>query len=45
MDLPKSDACFVKAYPQETTEAILDRPVSAFAFFGSVPLSVLYDNT
>ena len=45
MDLPHSDACFVKAYPRETTEAFLDGHVSAFAFFGGVPLSVLYDNT
>ena len=35
----------MKAYPAETTEAFLDGHVSAFAFFGGVPLSVLYDNT
>jgi transposase len=29
-DLPHSDACFVKAYPAETTEAFLDGHVSAF---------------
>ena len=34
----------VKAYPAETTEAFLDGHVSAFAFFGGVPLSILYDN-
>ncbi|MBV8400863.1 MAG: IS21 family transposase, partial [Acetobacteraceae bacterium] len=45
LDLPHSDACFVKAYPAETTEAFLDGHVSAFAFFGRVPQSVLYDNT
>ncbi|MBU6373920.1 MAG: IS21 family transposase [Alphaproteobacteria bacterium] len=45
MDLPHSDACFVKAYPAETTEAFLDGHVSAFAFFGGVPRSILYDNT
>lgn len=45
MDLPQSDAPFVKAYPAETTEAFLDGHVSAFAFFGGVALSVLYDNT
>ena len=45
MDLPQSDACFVKAYPAETTEAFLDGDVSAFAFFGGVPMSILYDNT
>lgn len=44
MDLPYSDAPFVKAYPAETTEAFLDGHVSAFAFFGGVPLSILYDN-
>lgn len=45
MDLPQSDSCFVKAYPAETTEAFLDGHVSALAFFGGVPLSILYDNT
>ena len=44
MDLPQSDASFVKTYPAETTEAFLDGHVSAFAFFGGVPLSILYDN-
>lgn len=43
--LPHSDLWFVKAYPKETTEAFLDEHVSAFAFLGGVPLSVLYDNT
>ena len=45
MDLPHSDAGFVKAYPAETTEAFLEGHVSAFAFLGGVPLSILYDNT
>jgi transposase len=45
MDLPHSDAAFVKAYPAETTEAFLDGHVSALAFFGGVPQSILYDNT
>lgn len=45
MDLPHSDAAFMKAYPAETTEAFLDGHVSAFAFFGGIPLSILYDNT
>jgi transposase len=45
MDLPHSDGCFVKAYPQETSEAFCDGHVSAFAFFGGVPISILYDNT
>ena len=45
IDLPQSDACFVKAYPKETTEAFLDGHVSGFGFFGGVPRSILYDNT
>ena len=45
LDLPHSDGCFVKAYPAETTGAFLDRHVSAVAFLGGVPQSVLYDNT
>jgi len=45
MDLPQSDAPFVKGYPAETTEAFIDGHVSAFAFFGGLPLSILYDNT
>jgi len=45
LDLPHSDAIFVKAYPAETTEAFLDGHVSAFAWLGGVPQSVLYDNT
>lgn len=45
MDLPHSDAPFIKAYPAETTEAFLDGHVSAFAFFGGIPQSILYDNT
>ena len=44
-DLPHSDACFVVAYPAETTEAFCDGHVKAFAFFGGVPQSILYDNT
>ena len=44
-DLPHSDGCFIKAYPAETTEAFLDGRVSAFAFLGGVPQSILYDNT
>jgi transposase len=45
MDLPQSDGCFVKAYPAETAEAFCDGHVAAFAFFGGVPGSILYDNT
>ncbi len=45
MSLPHSDAVFIKAYPRETTEAFCDGHVAAFAFFGGVPLSIVYDNT
>jgi hypothetical protein len=45
MSLPYSDAFFIKAYPAETTEAFLDGHVSAFAFFGGIPQSILCDNT
>jgi transposase len=45
MDLPHSDAGFVQAYPAETTEAFCAGHVAAFAFFGGVPASILYDNT
>ena len=45
LDLPHSDACFVKAYPAETTEVFCDGHVSAFSFLGGVPRSIVYDNT
>jgi transposase len=45
MDLPHSGACFVQAYPAETAEAFCDGHNAAFAFFGKVPRSILYDNT
>ena len=45
VDLPHSDAIFVKAYPRETSEAFSDGHIAAFAFFGGVPQSILYDNT
>ncbi|PCI39975.1 MAG: IS21 family transposase [Rhodospirillaceae bacterium] len=45
MSLPHSDGVFIKAYPRETTEAFCDGHVAAFAFFGGVPLSIVYDNT
>ena len=44
-DLPHSDGCFVAAYPAETAEAFCDGHNAAFAFFGGVPRSILYDNT
>ena len=43
-DLPHSDACYIRAYPAATAEAWVDGHVHAFAFFGRVPVSVLYDN-
>lgn len=45
VDLPQSDAIFLKAYLSETAEALCDGHVAAFDFFGGVPLSILYDNT
>ncbi|MFT7390862.1 MAG: hypothetical protein ACI9ZH_001088 [Paracoccaceae bacterium] len=45
VDLPQSDAMFLKAYPAETAEAFCDGHVAAFAIFGGVPLSILYDDT
>ncbi len=44
LDLPHSDACYVRAYPAATAEAWVDGHVHAFAFFGGVPQSILYDN-
>lgn len=44
MDLPHSDACYVRAYPAAMAEAWMDGHVHAFAFFGRVPLSILFDN-
>ena len=43
-DLPHSDACYIMAYPAATSGAWVDGHVHAFAFFGRVPVSVLYDN-
>src|SRR5687767_10311446 len=45
LDLPHSDAGFVKAYPAERIEAFLDGHNAAFAFLGGVPRSILDDNT
>ena len=44
LHLPHSDGCFVAAYPAETTEAFCDGHNAAFAFFGGVPRSILYDD-
>jgi transposase len=44
LDLPHSDACYIRAYPAATAEAWVDGHVHAFAFFERVPQSILYDN-
>lgn len=44
LHLPHSDACYVRAYPAAVAEAWVDGHIHAFAFFGAVPQSVLYDN-
>jgi len=43
-DLPHSDGCYVRAYPAAVSEAWVDGHVHAFAFFGAVPQSIVYDN-
>ena len=43
-DLPQSDACYIRAFPAATSEAWVDGHVHAFAFFGRVAQSILYDN-
>jgi len=42
--LPYSDALFVRAYPTEALEALQDGHNAAYAFFGGVPRTALYDN-
>jgi len=44
-DLPQSDDCFVVAFPAENTESFLEGHNQAFAYFGGVPRTILYDNT
>nr|WP_281406770.1 IS21 family transposase [Aminobacter sp. MDW-2] len=44
LDLPHSDACYVRAYPGAVAEAWVDGHIHAFAFFGAVPQSIVYDN-
>ncbi len=34
LDLPHSDACYVRAYPAAVAEAWVDGHIHAFAFFG-----------
>lgn len=45
LDLPHSDDAFVMASPAETTEAFLEGHNQAFAYFGGVPRTIVYDNT
>jgi len=45
LDLPHSDDCFVVAFPAENTEAFLEGQNQAFAYWGGVPRTILYDNT
>ena len=45
IDLPHSDDCFVMAFAAETSEAFREGHLQAFAYFGGVPTSILYDNT
>ena len=42
--LAYSRKMFVVAYPRETQEMVMDAHNKAFAFFGGVPLQVVYDN-
>ena len=44
LDLPHSDACYVRAYPAAVAEAWVDGHIHAFAFFGAVPQSIVHDN-
>ncbi len=43
LDLPHSDGCYVRAYPAAVSEAWVDGHIHAFAFFGGVPQSIVYD--
>jgi transposase len=45
MDLPQSDDSFVVAFPAENTESFLEGHIRAFAHFGGVARTILYDNT
>lgn len=44
-DLPHSDDCYVQAFPAETTETFFEGHVRAFAYWGTVPARIVYDNT
>ena len=43
-DFPHSNASYVRAYPAAMAEAWINGHLHAFSFFGTVPLSILYDN-
>jgi transposase len=45
VDLPHSDDAFVVLFPAENTESFCEGHNQAFAYFGGVPRSILYDNT
>lgn len=45
VDLPHSDDAFVVAFPAENTESFCEGQDQAFAYFGGVPRTILYDNT
>lgn len=45
MDLAHSDDCFAMAFPAENTKAFPKSHNQAFAYFGDVPRTILYDNT
>lgn len=45
MSLPYSDDAFAQVFPQETGEAWCEGHLRAFAHFGGVPQSILYDNS
>jgi len=45
VDLPHSDDCFVAIFPAENTESFCEGHNQAFAYFGGVPRTILYDNT
>ncbi len=45
VDLPHSDDSFVVMFPAENTESFCEGHAQAFAYFGGVPRTILYDNT
>ena len=44
LDLPHSDGCYVRAYQAAISEARVEGHILAFAFFGAVAQSIVYDN-